>query len=140
MRTSSPIHRIPGFNVSLVAASALAAGAVFLYRVDPRVVPIFHCPFHQLTGCDCPGCGAMRAGHCLLHGKIVQALDYNALMVLSLPVLAIMSIELLSRHAAWRLPAPWCITSRLAPWIPWIIIGYWILRNLPFFPFSLLSA
>jgi hypothetical protein len=60
-----------------------------LYLFDPAEVAVYPtCPFHELTGLDCPGCGATRATHQLLHGNISAALKLNAFAVLSLPLLA----------------------------------------------------
>jgi len=39
------------------------------------------CPFRTLTGWDCPGCGATRAGLAIVHGRLVLALHNNALAV-----------------------------------------------------------
>lgn len=45
------------------------------------------CPFNWLTGLNCPGCGATRMVHALLHGDVVAAWHYNAvLLVLGVPL------------------------------------------------------
>src|SRR5690348_5182324 len=68
-------------SVPLVAL-ALAA----LYRFDPSRYPIYpRCLFHELTGLHCPGCGATRALHRLLHGRLIEALRLNPLLILALP-------------------------------------------------------
>ncbi|MDE5732371.1 MAG: DUF2752 domain-containing protein [Bacteroidales bacterium] len=41
----------------------------------------------MLTGLKCPGCGSQRALHQLLHLNIAEAIEYNALMVFSIPIL-----------------------------------------------------
>ncbi len=43
------------------------------------------CPFHQLTGWLCPGCGATRALFALLHGHLHTAWAANPLLLLALP-------------------------------------------------------
>ena len=45
------------------------------------------CTFKLITGYDCPGCGAQRAIHALLHGRLSEALSYNYFMVYSVPYL-----------------------------------------------------
>jgi hypothetical protein len=65
------------------------AGAVLLLFVDPNkpgnLLP--KCPFKWLTGLDCPGCGATRMVHALLHGDVVSAFHYNAvLLTLGVPL------------------------------------------------------
>lgn len=32
-------------------------------------VNVYQCPFHQVSGLSCPGCGLSRAGHSLLKGE-----------------------------------------------------------------------
>ncbi len=65
------------------------AGAVMLLFVDPNepgnLLP--KCPFNWLTGLNCPGCGATRMVHALLHGDVVSAFHYNAvLLALGVPL------------------------------------------------------
>lgn len=55
---------------------------------DPAQFAIFpKCPFHLLTGWDCPGCGSQRTIHALLHGQVGQAFSHNPLLTLSFPYL-----------------------------------------------------
>lgn len=96
------------------------------------------CPFHTLTGLYCPGCGSLRALHQLLHGNLSEAFGFNPLMVLSLPFLGYCLISprvaaVAKRTKAGFIPAFW-IWSILV-----VIILFWILRNLPFYPFTLLA-
>lgn len=37
------------------------------------------CPFHNLTGLPCPGCGLTRAFVCCAHGQLLAALGYHPL-------------------------------------------------------------
>ena len=67
----------------LVAATAVGAG--ILYFVPLAFFP--PCPLHALTGLNCPGCGATRAGCELLHGHVLAALHLNALLVVAAPAL-----------------------------------------------------
>src|ERR1043166_7297636 len=106
-----------------------AAGALVFFVFDPARVPLFPaCMFHRLTGLDCPGCGAQRALHQLLHGNIVAALRLNAMFVLSLPLFGWMGTRFVLRkirnepgnfHFKW-------FGFYLAVWI---VFG--VLRNLP---------
>ncbi|MFS8096069.1 DUF2752 domain-containing protein [Lentzea alba] len=65
------------------------AGAVLLLFVDPNkpgnLLP--KCPFNWLTGLNCPACGATRMVHALLHGDVVSAFHFNAvLLALGVPL------------------------------------------------------
>mgnify|MGYP005755808125 FL=1 len=120
----------------------LAAGAALvavLWHADPNaegsVLP--PCPFQALTGIFCPGCGATRALHALVHGDLAGALAMNPLLVVSLPIIAL----LLARVAGW-LPSNWHgLTRKLSDARPWavVIIGYAVARNIPLEPFSWLA-
>jgi hypothetical protein len=104
-------------------------GLLFLYQFDPAETSLFPpCPFHYLTGLYCPGCGSLRATHALLHGRFLEALDFNPLMVLLLPFLVL-----------WGVRPGWLGDT----WWGWGLLGlimmYWVVRNIPVFPFSLLA-
>ena len=43
------------------------------------------CPFYQISGYQCPGCGSQRAFHELLHLQIGEEIKQNALFVVSIP-------------------------------------------------------
>jgi hypothetical protein len=130
--TSPARARFPAWPVLL--AAALAAPAVMvLYVFDPArsgFYPI--CYFHQLTGWQCPGCGALRAMHQLLHGHLAAAFRFNALLVLGLPPLAwfaLASVLPLQRRqplAACLRPAwLWCLLA--------VVVAFGVGRNLPCF-------
>lgn len=63
------------------------AGALLLVFVDPTRAGLPPCPSRALAGLYCPGCGTLRAGHALLHGQAMQAVQFNPLFVLCLPLL-----------------------------------------------------
>ena len=73
-----------------IGAAAVLAWGVSLYLFDPEDSPQFlPCPFHWLTHLYCPGCGAQRAVHDLLHGRLGEALGHNAALVVSAPLLGL---------------------------------------------------
>jgi len=129
-------------QIAGLASAAVAAGAgVWLLRTyDPNVAgnPFPPCMFRAFTGCYCIGCGLTRALHALVHGDLQRALSMNPLAVLLLPLMPVM--------AAWS--AGWWQPARLRPvmdvlmapklWL-WLLPGYWIARNLPWYPFNLLA-
>lgn len=62
-----------------------AIGLIY-YFYHPAHYQLFpKCIFKSVTGLSCPGCGAQRATHELLHLNIKTAFGYNALLVISLP-------------------------------------------------------
>lgn len=62
-------------------------GIIVYSALDPASNLFPRCPVNMLTGLKCPGCGSQRALHQLLHLNIVKAMEYNALMVFSIPIL-----------------------------------------------------
>jgi hypothetical protein len=70
-----------------VVACASLAGAMILYQFPPEQYDFYpQCPVFRYLHVYCPGCGATRALAALLHGRITEALHYNALVVMLVPV------------------------------------------------------
>ncbi len=117
-----------------------AVGVTVLYVSNPAGWCFFpRCPFYVLTGLYCPGCGTLRAFHHLLHGNILVALDLNPLAVIALPLIGLhAATELVCRikgkdlpYVAFPVAWSWIILA--------VILAYWILRNIPFYPFKILA-
>jgi hypothetical protein len=69
-------------------AFALLAGVAILYEFPPEQYHFYpQCPVFRYLHVYCPGCGATRALAALLHLRIAEALHYNALVVLLVPIL-----------------------------------------------------
>ncbi|MFZ5831934.1 MAG: DUF2752 domain-containing protein [Planctomycetota bacterium] len=128
----------------------LAAGLLMLAALawfDPADSPWSLCLFHRFTGLHCPGCGALRATHAMLHGRLLEALQLNSLWVTAGPVLACMVVARLLRSgrsgsavpavgnswasAAWRGRWLWCGVG--------LLLVFAVLRNLPWYPWTLLA-
>ncbi len=125
----------------LAALAAVAAtGFAYLYTRDPTAGGLYpFCLFHRVTGLYCPGCGTTRALHALSHGRLLAALGYNPLAVLLLPPLSYACLcWVVDRLWGRRLPRP-----ELGP--AWgraavvVVFAFWVLRNIPLWPFSLLA-
>jgi hypothetical protein len=114
-----------------VTTAALVAGAT-LFAVDPNETGHYPtCPFLATTGFYCPGCGALRAVHDLLHGDLAGALARNPLTVLAVPYLVLAFVTWLLRRSGR--PAP--RSTSLPPWTIWLLlaglVAFGVLRNLP---------
>jgi len=109
---------------------SIAPAAVVLYLANPATTSIYpSCPFRLITGLDCPGCGALRVLHQLLHGHLGAAWRLNPLLVLALPVVGYGLLSDLAVVVRGRpLPRPalpaWAIWALLA-----LILAFWVLRN-----------
>jgi len=119
---------------------AVLAVAAFLTLWDPvRSLSWARCPFHALTGLHCAGCGTLRALHQLLHGHLRAALGLNPLTISLLPFLAypfLSNVVMVLRGRSLprvSLP-PWTSWALL-----WTVLAFWIARNIPVYPFTLLA-
>jgi hypothetical protein len=103
-----------------------------LWWFDPTTLNLPLCWFHTWTGLDCPGCGATRATHELLHGRLMAAWHYNALWVLSLPLVVYMAVSEL-RLATGHRPLPGDLPRRQWIWIGIVMASFlfFVIRNLP---------
>ena len=92
------------------------------------------CPFRELTGYKCPGCGSQRAIHYLLNFNIKDALKENLLLVISIPYLLIGFIIDLKKNPndktlKWRKRL---FGTKAIFVILVLIIAFWILRNITY--------
>lgn len=117
-----------------VGAAALA-GLALVFVVDPSEPGHYPlCPFRALTGYDCPGCGATRGLHDLMHGDVVGALDHNVLLLVAIPAALLAWVGWLRRSWTGRtervgLPPPVVVA------IVAVIAVFWVVRNIPGVPF-----
>ena len=126
---------------TLLLGAGAAGVAALLARIDPNAAdsPLPPCPLRALTGFYCPGCGSTRALFDLLHGDVPGALAMNPLLVVLSPVLLLMALRAGTLLPAW---APFervlAVARRPRPWL-WLLLGYGVLRNLPWPPFAWLA-
>jgi hypothetical protein len=125
-------------NIGLLVI--IAGLAVLFFVLDPAKYNIFpRCLFNSVTGYYCPGCGSQRAIHSLLHFDIAGVVSYNFLFIPAFLLIIYHYLHpVLNRFFEWKLPNIFYFKST-----PWIIFGFvlafWILRNLSFYPFSVLA-
>jgi len=84
----------------------------------------------RTTGTFCAGCGTLRATHALTHGDFGVAVARNPLTVVAYVVIFFGFLNFTARMWSGR------PKTRLAPaWVLYgilgIILGYWVLRNVP---------
>lgn len=130
----------------MIATGLLIVVAVLIYYVfhhDPsdKGNTYIACTFKALTGWDCPGCGGQRSFYHLLHFEFAQAWRYNALLVFSLPYLAIITFYELRAYFFNRpKPKNW-FTSNGMLWVFLaLLLLFGLVRNFPWYPFNLLGT
>lgn len=87
------------------------------------------CIFHEVTGLYCPGCGGTRAIIALAKLDIYQAIRYNILTVIAIPVFCTALICKYIFKIKYKIP------DLVWYFVIVIIIIYGILRNIPYFSF-----
>lgn len=125
----------------LATSFALVTVPVFIfYQGDTSAPWLPDCLFHKLTGLWCPGCGMTRATHAALHGHFGKAFRFNPVGMVLFPISLLgISMEL----AGWVRGKPPPVSLRLGRNGAWfilvVILAFWILRNIPTWPFNLLA-
>lgn len=131
----------------LVVAGGVLAATAYVAFVDPNQPGHFPlCPFREITGLDCPGCGGLRALHALTHGDLGAALDQNLFaVVLVLPLAVVLWVAWLLRCRPGRAAAPAAAAGAsrvVALWRRWapyaflvLMVGFTVVRNLPGVPY-----
>jgi hypothetical protein len=113
-----------------VAVAGLG-GVVVVYFADPTKPGSWlpRCPFNWLTGLDCPACGSTRMVHALLHGDLVAAWHFNAVMLVAgLPMLAWLWFRWFRADRTGR-PAP-PVSSRVGQAVVVVGLVWGVVRNL----------
>ena len=113
---------------------------VFYFTIDPNEVDfMLKCPLYKTTGIYCPGCGSQRATHHLLHFNFDKALQSNVLFILGIPIVSYhYAIPIVNSTFNTKYQSIFDSTRNLVVLLVLIII-FWVLRNIPQYPFTLLA-
>lgn len=124
------INKILKWGISIILVTILA----ILYRTyNPNGNIYFpKCPFRELTGLKCPGCGSQRAIHYILNFDILNAVKENAILVLSIPYIltgfVFDSLKIPNKKILkWR---KILFGQKAIFLILTIIIAFWVFRNI----------
>jgi len=119
----------------VVFGTAIVGTGAVVFFFNPSTHGFYPvCMFHQLTGLNCPGCGATRAFYALLHGNFPLAMKDNALFIFTLAALAARGAWFAAKHFINR-PAGQFISPKMV-WMFLAVAGvFTVLRNFPAFSF-----
>lgn len=127
------------YALAAMAAASAGAGVWLLRAFDPNAPGnlFLPCLFRQFTGLYCPGCGTTRALHALVHGDLGGFIAMNPLLAVVAPGLLVVT----AHGMGYRLRLPPALMDVLLGARFWLILifGYWVARNLPWWPFSWLA-
>ncbi|MBA4150903.1 MAG: DUF2752 domain-containing protein [Verrucomicrobia bacterium] len=120
-----------------LAVAIVLAAILVLFFFNPAQSGFYpRCLLKASTGLDCPGCGALRGMHQLLHGNVGTAFSLNPLLVILLPVAGLLLLNQLVRRARGR-PL---FQLKLPAYLMWVLLAvvvvFTVLRNLSATPFS----
>ena len=130
---------------TLIASLVLVfAGVVLvLYCYNPSTSSFYPlCLFHSVTGLHCAGCGGLRAAHALLHGNVAESFAYNPLLIMVAPCFLVVALGIKCHRILPFFASKPEMYNRIRCFTPVVVItviGYTILRNLPFPPFCHLA-
>lgn len=133
------------FSLLVLTGVTLLGAVLFIYRINPEKNPFVPaCSFYYFTGLYCPGCGMTRALHAALHCHFSEAFSYNAMWpVITMFIAAALYIWF---YYLWAGKNPFTSINRFLgkhPEAGWIFVTvlftFWIMRNIPVFPFTLLA-
>ena len=134
---------IPSTTERVLAGAGILAGLAGAFAVgyfNPAGAGFFPaCPFHWLTGLNCPGCGLTRGFHALFQGDVLTALHFNALLPVYLLLFLYLFVSLgliliRGRGLKFRAFSPRVLYGFLA-----LTLIFSVIRNLPFYPFNFLA-
>lgn len=126
--------------LKLTIPIALLALGILYFTINPNTFPYTpKCPFYSLTGFHCPGCGSQRAFHEILHGNIWTGLQHNFLILFA-AIIFIYKFYISYINKSSSKKSNNLLHHNATPWVILaLVVGFWILRNLPLEPFLILA-
>ncbi|HPU02064.1 MAG: DUF2752 domain-containing protein [Firmicutes bacterium] len=127
--------------LALLLVSIAAGGLLYFLTYNPEA-PLIQTPpclFRTLTGLYCPGCGSRSALIQLARGNLYAAWRLNPLLILFLPAAVLFLLSQVKILLTGRSLPRLFLHPALTWAIFFIILAYWICRNIPLYPFTLLQ-
>lgn len=119
-------------SARLFAFIVFVSSLALLYGFNPNTtVWMPRCPFHEITGLECPGCGTLRAIHEVLHGNLSALWLYNPYLIIIVPYIGIVFYASCIKRRSLFGELGIYLTSKYAvALIACCTLLWWIVRNL----------
>lgn len=120
-------------NKIVLAVLTIVITAFYFCWNPSEITSLPICPFKNLSGFYCPGCGGQRALHQILHGNFLEAFHSNLLIYIFLPFFILKISDELFDTTNSKI----FLLKKKGIWIfLGFLICFTILRNLPLYPFN----
>lgn len=131
-----------GLAAPLVVAASATLMCAAIWVGDPTTPngPLPVCPTKALLGIDCPGCGCARMLYSLMHGDLLAAARFNALALAALVLLVWAYLAWTYGRVTGRRIRSWQHHRWSAAVTLSLVVAWFVVRNIPFAPFSALHV
>ena len=127
-----------GAPLLVAASTTLVCAATWVSDPTTPGGPLPVCPTKALLGIDCPGCGSARMLYSLMHGNVLAAARFNALALVALVLLVWAYVAWTYGRLTGRRVRGWQ-HHRWSAMVALVLVAAWfVVRNIPFAPFSAL--
>lgn len=129
-----------GLGAPLVVAASATLMCAAIWVGDPTTPngPLPVCPTKALLGIDCPGCGSLRMLYSLMHGNVLAAARFNALGLAAVVLLVWAYLAWTYGHVVGRRVRSWQHRRFAAAVTLSLVLAWFVVRNIPFAPFTAL--
>lgn len=80
--------------ILILTIAIVAIVLALLYWFNPVETPLVpRCAFKVVTGWSCSGCGMQRFIHAFMHGRFLEAIQYNYILVIFIPYITLFGIQ-----------------------------------------------
>ncbi|HTX94106.1 MAG TPA: DUF2752 domain-containing protein [Mycobacterium sp.] len=125
----------------LVAATAtITCAAIWVGDPTSPNGPLPVCPTKALLGIDCPGCGSLRMLYSLMHGNVLAAARFNAIGLAAVVLLVWAYLAWTYGRVVGRRIRSWQHHRWAAAVTLSVVVLWFVLRNIPFAPFTALHV
>ena len=127
--------------ISVILLVLMSFGILALYfNWDPSNTALFpKCPFHEVTGIYCPGCGSQRAIHDIINGNLLDGFRHNYLILMVIFVVLYEGYIIFRRLVFKQAGKNLLHNPKVTNTILLLVLLFWVFRNIDFFPFSELA-